>query len=34
MGTHQSALSGMAVADMVAEYLDELGTSPRIAAVG
>jgi hypothetical protein len=34
MGTHQSALSGMAVTDMVVEYLDELETNPRIAASG
>ena len=34
MGTHQSALSGMAVADMVVEYLGELGADPRAAAFG
>jgi hypothetical protein len=34
MGTHQSALSGIAVADMVVEYLDELGADPRMAASG
>jgi phytoene dehydrogenase-like protein len=34
MGTHQSALSGMAVADMVVEYLDEQKTEPRAAASG
>jgi hypothetical protein len=34
MGTHQSALSGMAVADMVVEYLDEQKTDPRVAASG
>jgi hypothetical protein len=34
MGTHQSALSGMAVADMVGEYLKELGANRKAAASG
>jgi phytoene dehydrogenase-like protein len=34
MGTHQSALSGMAVADMVGDYLGELRANRKAAASG
>jgi hypothetical protein len=34
MGTHQSALSGMAVADMVVDYLGELRANRKAAASG